>query len=68
MNYPIATKNPKILTKHDHERVDNYYWLNDREDVEVIDYLHAENAYTKKKLNRCQVTRNRGSVTTLKKP
>ncbi len=32
MNYPKATKNPKILTKHDHERVDNYYWLNDRED------------------------------------
>ena len=50
MNYPKATKNPKILTKHNHERVDNYYWLNDREDTEVIDYLHAENAYTKKKL------------------
>jgi len=50
MNYPIATKNPKILTKHNHERVDNYYWLNDREDTEVIEYLHAENAYTKKKL------------------
>jgi oligopeptidase B len=50
MNHPKATKNPKILTKHDHERIDNYYWLNDREDTEVIDYLHAENAYTKKKL------------------
>ena len=54
MNYPIATKNPKILTKHDHERVDNYYWLNDRENTEVIDYLHAENAYTKHKLASTQ--------------
>ncbi|EOZ96994.1 Protease II [Indibacter alkaliphilus LW1] len=26
-------------------RVDNYYWLNDREDQKVIDYLNAENAY-----------------------
>ena len=50
MNYPKATKKPKILTKHNHERVDNYYWLNDRENDDVIDYLHAENAYTKEML------------------
>jgi len=50
VNYPRATKKPKTLTKHHHERVDNYYWLNDREDSEVIDYLNAENAYTKEKL------------------
>jgi len=50
MNYPKAIKNPKILTKHNHERIDNYYWLNNREDTKVIDYLNAENAYTKEKL------------------
>ncbi len=50
MNYPKAIKNPKTLIKHDHERIDNYYWLNDREDAKVIDYLNAENAYTKEKL------------------
>jgi len=44
---PKAKKNPKELTIHGHTRIDNYYWLNDREDPEVIKYLEAENAYTK---------------------
>lgn len=43
---PKAEIIPKKLTKHDHTRVDNYYWLNDRENPEVIDYLKAENTYT----------------------
>ena len=43
---PQADKKPKELTIHDHTRVDPYYWLNDREDPAVIDYLDAENAYT----------------------
>ena len=31
---------------HGHTRVDEYYWLNQRENPEVIAYLQAENAYT----------------------
>ncbi|GGG43964.1 oligopeptidase B [Croceivirga lutea] len=42
---PIAKKNPKELVKHGDTRIDNYYWLNQREDQEVIDYLNAENEY-----------------------
>ena len=42
---PIAKKVPKELSIHDDVRVDNYYWLNDREDQEVIDYLEAENSF-----------------------
>ena len=42
---PIAKKNPKTLVIHDDERVDNYYWMNDREDEEVIAHLKLENAY-----------------------
>ena len=42
---PIANKIPKNLEKHDDVRVDNYYWLNDRENPEVIDYLEQENNY-----------------------
>ncbi|MEE9271224.1 MAG: S9 family peptidase [Candidatus Krumholzibacteria bacterium] len=38
---------PKKLEKHGHVRVDNYYWLNERENPEVIAYLKAENEYTK---------------------
>ena len=35
------------MVMHGHTRIDNYYWLNDRENPEVISYLEAENAYTK---------------------
>ena len=47
MEAPICKKNPKKLSIHGDERIDNYYWLNNREDQEVLDYLNAENAYTK---------------------
>jgi len=43
---PDAEKKPKELTIHGDTRVDNYYWLNQREDQQVIDYLEAENEYT----------------------
>lgn len=42
---PEAKKVPKELTIHGDTRMDNYYWLNERENPEVIAYLEAENAY-----------------------
>lgn len=42
---PIAKKVPKELVVHDDVRVDDYYWLKEREDQEVIAYLEKENAY-----------------------
>ncbi|MBR9921650.1 MAG: S9 family peptidase [Bacteroidetes bacterium] len=42
---PVAAKKPKELSMHGDTRIDNYYWLNDREDQEVLDYLTAENTY-----------------------
>ncbi|MET3027895.1 S9 family peptidase [Flavobacterium sp. UW10123] len=42
---PKAKIIPKTLKKHKEARVDNYFWLNDRENSEVIDYLNQENAY-----------------------
>lgn len=44
---PVANKIPKELSIHGDTRIDNYYWLNERENPKVIDYLNAENAYTK---------------------
>jgi oligopeptidase B len=46
---PIAKIIPKKLKKHKEIRVDNYFWLNDRENPEVIDYLNQENAYYQEK-------------------
>ncbi|HJY12478.1 MAG TPA: hypothetical protein VJ304_06800, partial [Flavobacterium sp.] len=42
---PQAKVIPKSLKKHKETRIDNYFWLNDRENPEVIDYLNQENAY-----------------------
>ena len=42
---PVAKKIMKELTIHGHTRVDNYYWMNERENPEVIAHLEAENAY-----------------------
>lgn len=47
INAPIAKKIPKELIKHDNIRIDNYYWLNQRENPDVIKYLEDENEYTK---------------------
>ncbi len=47
---PTAKKVAKELTIHGDTRVDNYYWLNEREDPEVIAYLEAENEYKDKML------------------
>jgi len=42
---PVAKKIAKELTIHGDTRIDNYYWMNNREDPEVIAHLEAENAY-----------------------
>ncbi len=43
---PVAKKIMKALTIHGDRRIDNYFWINERENPEVIAHLEAENAYT----------------------
>jgi oligopeptidase B len=43
---PMAKKIDKEISMHGHTRVDPWYWLNQREDTAVLNYLEAENAYT----------------------
>ncbi len=46
VNPPVAAKRSfEIVAKHGHKRVDNYYWLKEREDTAVLNYLNAENRY-----------------------
>lgn len=45
---PVAQKIDKHLEMHGDVRIDPYYWLNDRENPEVIDYLERENDYYEK--------------------
>ena len=42
---PRAEKINKIMTMHNHERIDEFYWLNERGNPKVIDYLNSENDY-----------------------
>ena len=42
---PKVAIRPHTMTEHGHTRIDNYYWLNERENPEVIAYLEAENQY-----------------------
>lgn len=44
---PVAKIIEKQLEKHGNVRIDPYYWLNERENPEVIDYLNQENDYYK---------------------
>ena len=42
---PLAKIIPTTIEKFDDIRIDNYFWLNDKENPEVIDYLNKENQY-----------------------
>ncbi len=44
---PSILKKIKELTIHNDTRIDNYYWLNEKGNPEVLKYLNAENDYTK---------------------
>ena len=42
---PVARVEPTELVTHGRTRVDDYYWLRERENPEVVEYLTAENEY-----------------------
>ena len=43
---PVAEVKPDTFVEFSHQRIDNYYWMKDKTDPKVIEYLNAENAYT----------------------
>ncbi|TGE20072.1 S9 family peptidase [Hymenobacter elongatus] len=47
---PVAASKPRLLVSPFGTRTDNYYWLNERENPEVLSYLNAENAYSEQQL------------------
>src|SRR5262245_10596918 len=42
---PVAPRHPTMLSKHGDRRIDDYFWLRNKQDPAVIDYLQAENTY-----------------------
>ena len=47
MPAPVAPRRPHRHEKHGDVRVDDYYWLRERGNAEVGEYLEAENAYVR---------------------
>ncbi len=43
---PVAARKPKAMTRFGDRRVDPYFWLRDKSDPAVVEYLNAENRYT----------------------
>jgi len=42
---PVAARHPHPVTMHGDTRPDDYYWLREKTDPQVIQHLEAENAY-----------------------
>lgn len=51
---PDAEKIKKELTIHDHTRIDQYYWMNQRDNPEVIRYIEQENDYLGKVMGKTE--------------
>src|SRR5215207_2199728 len=43
---PVAKKVPRTIEVHGTKLSDDYFWMRDKKNPEVISYLEAENAYT----------------------
>ncbi len=44
-SFPVAPKRTHLITQHDQTRNDEYFWMRDRENPEVMQHLQAENEY-----------------------
>ena len=42
---PVIKKQEKVFNEHGSKRIDNYFWLSNPSDPDVISHLKAENAY-----------------------
>jgi len=56
---PVAPIKPKVFTNFGVTRTDNYYWLNQPTNPEVIKYLEAENAYFDKQMAGAKETQKK---------
>lgn len=56
---PQAPARPTVLRAHGDERVDPWFWLCERENPEVLEYLRAENEYTEAALAHTAALRGR---------
>src|SRR5947209_7739405 len=51
---PVAKIVPHATTIHGDTRVDNYFWLRDRQDPDTLAYLEGENRYTEARMKHTE--------------
>ena len=56
---PIAEKRPYPLTIHDDTRTDNYCWLREKTDEDVLAYIKAENDFTQEVMAHTEPLQNK---------
>ena len=49
-SFPVPAKYPHEIIQHGKTRIDNYYWMRNREDPEVMKHLRAESDYLEEML------------------
>jgi oligopeptidase B len=47
-SFPVPPKRPDTLIQHGHSRTDDYYWMRERDDPALMEYLKQENEYLDK--------------------
>ena len=57
---PIAKQQPQVLELHGDRRVDNYFWMRDLDNPKVVEYLEAENSYTKAMMQHTEELQRQG--------
>lgn len=57
LSYPIPPKREHKIVQHGVARSDEYYWMRNREDPEVLEYLQAENEYLESALRHLKPLR-----------
>ncbi|MFN2572663.1 MAG: S9 family peptidase [Gemmatimonadales bacterium] len=56
---PVAAVRPHRFEEHGNVRVDDYYWIRERDNPEVLKYLQDENVYTSAMMEHTQALQDR---------
>jgi len=56
---PVAERRPTVLEAHGDKRVDDWFWLRDRDDPGVLALLQAENAFTQANTSHLEALKER---------
>ena len=56
---PVTKKGAKVFNEHGQQRVDDYYWMNNPSDSNVINHLKEENAYTEAYMKHTEDLQNK---------